>query len=617
VDVREDDFVEVAYDGIHGVQDTAKLEVRTGKHLYIDPRPDTVFRTSSPSYKAGQVLMLVHEKRLVDAVVEHWFGLHHGSRHRVRFGAKGQGSVGGKAAGAKKGAGKNMIELDLNEQNHAKLLFSSVLKYENARSQLLEVLQAEYTSIDDEIVKQTLRAADQRLYLREKKVTAAVSATIQEGGEESGEAVLAAPPPQTARPSSPPPGSEESTSFNALTRIRDLITPASEATDATRAPLFVHTKSTAEQDLLQAQTLWTLSDTLLSDVARLGAKSDRRHVPVPFKLSKLAELMDDEMKRTNPRDMILKSIEASCPKKASADMGEVLKQAIELHALVIIADVRTEAEMNVLKSEAIVEELLSNQILIIAAEEVVEKVGMPPVLLEACTMLEVYRWGCFMNDARLNNISAKQLLMQMRPAPGGMPTHYVRISSLHLSSATLGKDVQNELVDILKSDTCPLRLLDVSNTAFDGAALARALEVNSSLRSLDVRRVTGMADSLENIGSILLKPESKSNLAYFRSDAFQVLEGETVISLRERPMVKGAMLVLSGLLRRNRDVQELDLAATGLRLDWVVALIEVLANNLQSAVTTVYMPFNPLLESGQATLVSAAEKSSLKITMHF
>jgi len=157
----------------------------------------------------------------------------------------------------------------------------------------------------------------------------------------------------------------------------------------------------------------------------------------------------------------------------------------------------------------------------------------------------------------------------------------------------------------------------VSNTAFDGAALARALEVNSSLRSLDVRHVTGMADSLENIGSILLKPESKSNLAYFRSDAFQVLEGETVISLRERPMVKGAMLVLSGLLRRNRDVQELDLAATGLRLDWVVALIEVLANNLQSAVTTVYMPFNPLLESGQATLVSAAEKSSLKITMHF
>jgi len=156
-------------------------------------------------------------------------------------------------------------------------------------------------------------------------------------------------------------------------------------------------------------------------------------------------------------------------------------------------------------------------------------------------------------------------------------------SSLHLSSATLGKDVQNELVDILKSDTCPLRLLDVSNTAFDGAALARALEVNSSLRSLDVRHVTGMADSLENIGSILLKPESKSNLAYFRSDAFQVLEGETVISLRERPMVKGAMLVLSGLLRRNRDVQELDLAATGLRLDWVVALIEVLANNLQSA----------------------------------
>ena len=42
--------------------------------------------------------------------------------------------------------------------------------------------------------------------------------------------------------------------------------------------------------------------------------------------------MADEAKRTNPRDMILKSIEESLPKGVSSDAGEVLKQAVELHA---------------------------------------------------------------------------------------------------------------------------------------------------------------------------------------------------------------------------------------------------------------------------------------------
>jgi hypothetical protein len=34
-----------------------------------------------------------------------------------------------------------MVIIDLNEGNHAKLLFSSVAKYEAARTQLLDVLQ--------------------------------------------------------------------------------------------------------------------------------------------------------------------------------------------------------------------------------------------------------------------------------------------------------------------------------------------------------------------------------------------------------------------------------------------------------------------------------------------
>ena len=92
--------------------------------------------------------MLIHEKRLVDTVVEHWFGPRLGSRHRVRFGGKGSAQK-----MTKKDAAKNLIELDLNEENHAKLVFSSVAKYEAARNQILDLIETEYTMIYDEVIK--------------------------------------------------------------------------------------------------------------------------------------------------------------------------------------------------------------------------------------------------------------------------------------------------------------------------------------------------------------------------------------------------------------------------------------------------------------------------------
>ena len=86
--------------------------------------------------------------------------------------------------------------------------------------------------------------------------------------------------------------------------------------------------------------------------------------------------------------------------------------------------------------------------------------------------------------------------------------------------------------------------------------------------------VPKMADSFEAIGEMLLQPASKSSLAYMRCDAFDVLDGDKTLSLRERPLVKGAMRLLTGLLKNNRDVQELDLSATGLQREWALTLIE-------------------------------------------
>ena len=89
---------------------------------------------------------------------------------------------------------------------------------------------------------------------------------------------------------------------------------------------------------------------------------------MPLLLGKLGAMMADEAKRTNPRDMILKSIEESLPKGASSDSGEVLKQAVELHVLVIIVDIRTEADLEPLRSKPVMEELLTNQVPLSAAE---------------------------------------------------------------------------------------------------------------------------------------------------------------------------------------------------------------------------------------------------------
>ena len=59
--VREDDTVEVAYDGVHadGLSNSKSFKRGTTKmEIVIDPRPDTVVRTSVPSYKAGQVSLV-------------------------------------------------------------------------------------------------------------------------------------------------------------------------------------------------------------------------------------------------------------------------------------------------------------------------------------------------------------------------------------------------------------------------------------------------------------------------------------------------------------------------------------------------------------------------------
>ena len=164
VELRKDDSCEVVHDN---ALDLAERQV-------VDPRPDTIGRTSSPAYKGGQKLLLLHEGQLVDAVVEECLGVRRGSRHRVRLSAKPDAAkvegvtAGGKPKGEKaaKPKVKESLEVDLNDTNHAKLLFPTGARYEDARQQYLEKLSLRHATFKDEALARELPVEDQRVYVR-------------------------------------------------------------------------------------------------------------------------------------------------------------------------------------------------------------------------------------------------------------------------------------------------------------------------------------------------------------------------------------------------------------------------------------------------------------------
>ena len=159
-----------------------------------------------------------------------------------------------------------------------------------------------------------------------------------------------------------------------------------------------------------------------------------------------------------------------------------------------------------------------------------------------------------------------------------------------------------------------LRTLDISNTQLESAAIAAALGKNSSIRSIDMRAVPKMSECFESIGSMLLAPNSQSRLAYVRCDSLEILEGVTTLNLRERYINKGTMHLLTGLLKNNREVQELDLGATSIQKDWAMTLLDTLAA-CSSTINSLHLPYNPLVV--EAEIAKLVEEKNLKISLHF
>ena len=477
---------------------------------------------------------------------------------------------------------------------------------------VLETVGVEHAKMHESIINQELRTTEQRLFL-----CATTPPTLEtENVDKGADAQTAAPTAGAASGTTAAPVALPA--VNALVVIERMLAPFSEAETTVPPPMIVSTHSKAEHELLRSQTLSFLVGALEGLAADDGPTSARRHVPLLLKMTKLAELLAENAKngrKQTPTDTLHTLFEAEFP----AAITDALKQAMELRALVIVADVAEEADLLALK-DAIFDELLTYRLLIIAPARLLERAEADKELalsIGRCTTLEVASLGLFLNDLRLSS-SILTILFQQMASTAADPTtsHYARVSALHISAAEMDKLAIEDLTRVLVGPTCLLQTLDVSYTAISATKLIAALKRNSSLTSLDVRCVPSMTDCFEELGNMLLLPDSQSRLASVRCDAFEILEGDIALKLRERRLDKGAMRLLTGLLKNNTTVQELDLAATGLQASWTAELVELLKTN--ATLQLIQLQYNPHLDaSSQASLLAIVAERKLDVTLLF
>jgi len=110
-----------------------------------------------------------------------------------------------------------------------------------------------------------------------------------------------------------------------------------------------------------------------------------------------------------------------------------------------------------------------------------------------------------------------------------------------------------------------------------------------------VRRVPMLRDFYKTIGELLLQPACACKLAFFRCDAFDVVQGEKALKLSEAPLEAAAAKLLIGVLRHNRTVTEVDLTAADLEPETVKDLGMVIEFN--DALTSLSLGFNPGLDA--------------------
>ena len=621
VNIRDDDTCEIIMDNSSSVHNAL-----LGPDV-IDPRPDTVSRTTSPSYKVGQKLLLMHEGTPQDAIVDEWLGLRRGSRHRVRLGGKTDRRI---------VKDKLIIEVDLNEANHTKLLFSTVTKYESTRQQYCDVLAGRNRSLreDSTLTGKDLDVGDQWLRLdawqpaidepppeEEAEEAEAAPGAAEAGPRAASDEGPSSSPlgqrkpamrpgsPLGARPTTPPPVEESAAPapseppgppVSAVRLIERLIDPISSSEDGS-SRIFLRAGSKVEHELLHSQLLYLLATKLRDAVAQKGAI---RLVPLPITTTRLLELLADETTaKRPPRELIVKAFELDYPGYA-----EMIKQAMEMRALVAVVKVTEHAEFSALQ-EAILEELGTNRLAVTCYGPADSSLCFPKALTEAmCKQLCAIE--LVVRNTKITERDSKAIFKRLRQRADGV-WHLVR--GVHMSFGDFGREGLAELQEYLISRACTLQTLNLSLTQVDAWPVVQVLRANASLTSLDVRRVPRMRDFYKPFADLLREPDTQCCLAYLRCDAFEVVEEDVALNLRERLLSEeeqpGAVLLLAQLLRHNTSLRELDLTATDIDKDGAAALAAVLESN--ASLTSLRLAHNPALDDEvKGALRAAANKRS-------
>ena len=181
----------------------------------------------------------------------------------------------------------------------------------------------------------------------------------------------------------------------------------------------------------------------------------------------------------------------------------------------------------------------------------------------------------------------------------------LKLSSNKLTDPAIGM----LFVEVLRSEQCQIKSLDISNNAISAAVIARAIKLNRSLTALDMRSNPIEDDGLWMMGGLLLQDDCMCQLRSFKCYAFEVEADATELKLRDQQLEPGAYKLLAGVLKFNDSITDVDLSNTGLETQAACALAIALTNN--TTVISADLSNNPLcvMDPNKAVLASKEEIS--------
>ena len=492
--------------------------------------------------------------------------------------------------------------MDLNETNHAKLLFPTVARYEDARAQYCEKLLAgKHTTVRDEATQKDLKVGDQRIfvkpfrYIQPEAAPAAepAAADAKKGGdddEEEEEKVVEKPKAYEEL------GTDDQVS--SLTSILNNIILPITSRNAKMAPTLVRTKTSPEHALVVNQAMYMLATELRDPHPRLGPI---KLVPITLSMARVAELQstDEALYKQGARAVIAKAFELDYP-----GAGDMLRQAMDMKALIVVAEVTSEAEFALFK-DAMLEELKTHRLIIMAtgfnADN--EPLQVPLSLAEQWSLHLLSTMGLFMNELKISDKMLSLLFTRIK-ASSSDGSIYGKVTKLHLASSEVGRNAMTALQELLRSTDCMINSLDLSFTQVDGWALVQSMKSNSSLTALDLMNVPKIEIMYESISTLLNDAATKCPLGYLRCEAFDLHEGLTTLNLREEPIAPIAVRLLAALLKNNKKLSELDLTACDVEKEAATALAEALPKN--SSLMTLRLGFNVVLDDGSKKTIADA-----------